>query len=82
MRFHRRGIYAHAAPHPLGSISRARTPLRALSSRKAAEPREVDIKNESGACELPEDYFDPGSTTSPFFIRQKRVELTTRKGKP
>ena len=34
MRFHRRGIYAHAAPHSLGSISRASTPLRALSTRK------------------------------------------------
>jgi hypothetical protein len=53
MRFHRRGIYAHAAPHSLGSISRAGTPLRALSPRKAAELREVDIKNESRVCELP-----------------------------
>ena len=26
---------------------------RALSTRKAAEPREVDIKNESSVCELP-----------------------------
>ena len=34
MRFHRRGIYAHAAPHSLVSISRASTPLRALSTRK------------------------------------------------
>ena len=53
MRFHRRGIYAHAAPHSLDSISRASTPLRALSTRKAAELREVDIKNESSVCELP-----------------------------
>jgi hypothetical protein len=53
MRFHRRGIYAHAAPHSLGSISRASTPLRALSTRKAAELREADIKNESSVCELP-----------------------------
>ena len=53
MRFHRRGIYAHAAPHSLGSISRASTPLRALSTRKATELREVDIKNESSVCELP-----------------------------
>ena len=45
MRFHRRGIYAHAALHSLGSISRARTPLRALSTQKAAELREVDIGN-------------------------------------
>ena len=35
MRFHRKGIYAHAAPHSLvGSISRASTLLRALSTRK------------------------------------------------
>ena len=54
MRFHRRGICAHAAPHSLGSISRASTPLRALlSTRNAAELREVDIKNESSAFELP-----------------------------
>ena len=34
VRFHRRGIYAHAAPHSLGSISRASTPLRALRTQK------------------------------------------------
>ena len=53
MRFHRRGIYAHAAPHSLGSISRASTPLRALSTRKAAEPREMDIGNKTSVPELP-----------------------------
>ena len=53
MRFHRRENYAHAAPRSLGSISRASTPLRALSTRKAAELREVDIKNETSVCELP-----------------------------
>jgi len=53
MRFHRKGIYAHAAAHSLGSISRASTPLRALSTRKAAKPREVDVENKSSVCELP-----------------------------
>ena len=55
MRFHRRGLYAHAhaAPHSFGSISRASTPLRALSTRNAAELREVDMENEPSVCELP-----------------------------
>ena len=53
MRFHRRGISAHAAPHSPGSISRASTPLRALSTRNATEPLEVDIKNEASVFELP-----------------------------
>ena len=70
MRFHRRGIYAHAAPHSLGSISRASTPLRALSTRKAAEPREVDIKNESSVCELLEIDSDPGSISPAFLLEE------------
>ena len=54
MCFRRRGIYAHHnAPHSLGSIFCASTPVSALSTRKAAEPRELDIKNESSVCELP-----------------------------
>ena len=56
MRFHRRGIYAHAAPHSLGSILRESIPLCALSFRKATEPREVDIKNDCSVLE-----------SSPFF---------------
>ena len=74
MRFYRREIYAHAAPHSLGSISCASTPLRALSTRKAAEPREVDIKNKSSACELLLNDFAPGSI-SPF---KKELRQNTR----
>jgi len=53
MRFHQREIYAHAAPHSLGSISRASTPFSALIIRKAAERRELDIENEFSVRELP-----------------------------
>ena len=74
MRFHRRGIYAHAAPHLLGSILRASTPLCALSTREAAEPREeVDIKNEPSVCEelpcrkAPRTTLTRGQYPSPVF---------------
>ena len=43
-RFHRRGVYAHAAPRSLGSISRASMPLRALSTRKTP----AEVKSELG----------------------------------
>ena len=45
-------------PYSLGSVSRASTPSRALSTRKAGEPREVDIKNGPSARELPSHDFD------------------------
>ena len=46
--------------------------LRALSTRKAAEPREVDITNESSVCKLPENDFDPGSI-SPICLLDKNA---------
>ena len=51
MRFHRRGIHAHAAPRSLRSISRTSTPLRVLSTRKLAEL--FDIGNETSVPEFP-----------------------------
>ena len=60
MRFHRRGIYAHAAPHSLGSISRASTPLRALSTRKRPNRGKWTSKTNQACANCPRTTFTRG----------------------
>ena len=60
MHFRSRGIRAHAPPRPLGSISSVSTPLSAPSTRKATQPKEADIKNETSVRKLSKNDFDLG----------------------